>query len=204
MTSAFRASAQARGIAVSGSASVNVSSPNFAAVVAAVESVRPLPAGIFTALPPPLVNQLAGSLSSKGLNPLVLGTTAMDTPLTLSSGFKMLEGASFVSYGFPRPNAAASRFASDYHAAFGRSPVGGFPGLGFETIRLLAAAAAKGHSAEPSAIERALSGGLTLQGVELASRTYERGGDHSPAGEVGISKVYGDELQPVLASTQSP
>jgi ABC-type branched-subunit amino acid transport system substrate-binding protein len=203
-TSAFRAAVQARGISVTGSAPVNVSSPTFAGVAKAMESLRPLPAGIFTTLPPPLVNQLASSLAAKGLSPLVLGMTAMDTPLTLSSGAKALEGASFVSYGFPRVNAAASRFASDYRSAFGRSAVGSFPGLGFETVRLLAAAAARGGSAEPSAIQRALSRGLTLEGVALASRTYEPGGDHSPAGEVGISKVFTDELQPVLASRQAP
>ncbi len=201
ITSAFHSAAEAGGIKVTRSVSVPVTSTNFASVVQAFESIRPLPAGMFTALPPPLVSRLVAGLAERGLHPLVLGSTAMDTPLTLSSGGKVLENANFVSYGFPRLDAAASRFASDYRSRYGKPPVGSFPGLGFEALRLLAAAADRGGSAAPGDIQRALSGGLTLQGVALANRTYQPGGNHNPVGEVGISKVYGPELLQVVAET---
>ena len=200
ITSAFHGAAESSGIKVVRSVPVPVTSTSFASVVQAFESIRPLPAGLFTALPAPLVSRVVASLAEKGLHPLVLGSTVMDTPVSLSGG-GVLENANFVSYGFPRLDSAASRFASDFRAAYGKPPVGSFPGLGFEAIRLLAAAAGKGGSAAPGVMQRALAGGLTLQGVALASRSYQPGGNHNPVGEVGISKVYGRELLQVVAET---
>jgi len=200
ITSAFHGAAEAGGIKVIRSVPVAVTSTSFANVVQAFEAIRPLPAGLFTALPAPLISRVAAALAEKGLHPLVLGSTVMDTPVSLSGG-GVLENANFVSYGFPRLDSAASRFASDFRAAYGKPPVGSFPGLGFEAIRLLAAAAGKGGSAAPGVMQRALAGGLTLQGVALASRSYQPGGNHNPVGEVGISKVYGRELLQVVAET---
>jgi hypothetical protein len=78
--------------------------------------------------------------------------------------------------------------------------VGSFPGLGFETIRLLEAAVRGAHSAEPSAIQRALSRGLTLEGVALAERTYQPGGDHDPTSTVAIEKIVSGHLEQVFAA----
>jgi ABC-type branched-subunit amino acid transport system substrate-binding protein len=184
---------------IDGSASVSVSKPDFSSVVQAVEAIRPLPVAFFTALPPALASGLSSSLQAKGFSLIVLGSTVLDTPESLASG-KALENATFVSYGFARENAAASHFSTDYRTDFGKAPLGGFPGLGFETVRVLAAAAHRAGSADPSAIQRALTGGLTVEGVGLASRTYS-GGLHTPVGDVGISKVFSGELLPVLATT---
>ena len=200
LANAFRGAARAHGIVVTGSASVSTSSPDFSSVVHAIESTRPLPDGVFTTLPPMLASRLISSIAAKGLHSTYLGSTLMDTPFSASSAAKTLENTYFVSYGFPRVDAAASRFAADYRSDFGRPPVGSFPGLGFETVRLLAAAAQKGGSAAPNVIQRALTGGLTLKGVALASRTYA-GGEHAPVGDVGISKVFTGELLQVLATT---
>jgi hypothetical protein len=124
----------------------------------------------------------------------------MDTPLTLSSAHGTLEHAIFPSYGFMREEAAAHRFAADYRRLFHTSPVGGFPGLGFETIRLLEAAVRRARSAQPSAIQRALAAGITLHGVGLGDRTYEPGGDHEPVGEVAISELVSNALLPLVAT----
>jgi ABC-type branched-subunit amino acid transport system substrate-binding protein len=199
-TSAFRSAVQAEGIKIVGGASVPATGGNFSGVLSAYEGIRPLPTSIFAALAPPRADELALSFYHNGLHPVVLDSTVLDTAGALSTAtLTPMQAVTFTSYGFARVDAAASRFAGEYRRDFARAPVGSFPGLGFEAIRLLAAAAAKGHSAEPSAIERALSSGLTLQGVALASRTYAKGTSHDPLTEVGLAKVYTSELYELLA-----
>jgi ABC-type branched-subunit amino acid transport system substrate-binding protein len=199
LTSYFRSAAQSRSIGIVGSASVATTSTDFSRVAHAIEAASPKPSVIFTAVPPPLVTRLATGLRAQGVDQIVLGTSVMDTPLTLAGGGQALENAAFASNGFPRATAAARRFAADYRTRYGRAPVGSFPGLGLETIRLLAGTARKAGSAEPSAIQRGLAGGIALSGVGLANRTYTAGGDHDPSGEIGISKVSEGTLLPLLA-----
>jgi len=206
LTNAFRSVAQTEGIQVVGSASINTTSTDFSGLARAIKAASPSPTAIFTALPPPLVNRVAAGLLAQGVGQTVLGGTAMDTPLTLASdpkakGPKALENAIFASYGFPRASASGSGFIGDYRTTFGGEPVGAFPGLGFETIRLLEAAVHKAGSAEPSAIQQALAGGIALQGVALATRTYEPGGDHNPVGTVAVTKIASGSFFPLLAVT---
>jgi branched-chain amino acid transport system substrate-binding protein len=206
LTSAFHSVAQKEGIEVVGSASVDPTTTDFSGLAQAIKAASPSPTAIFTALPPPLVNRMAAGLLAQGVGQAVLGSAAMDTPLTLASdpkakGPKALENAIFASYGFPRVTASARRFAADYRTSFGREPVGSFPGLGFETIRLLGNAVHKAGSAEPSAVQQALTGGIALQGVALAPRTYEPGGDHNPVGTVAITKIAGGSFFPLIAVT---
>jgi hypothetical protein len=59
----------------------------------------------------------------------------------------------------------------------------------------------KAGSAQPSAIQRALTGGLALSGVGLADRVYQNRGDHNPVGQVDISKISARRLAPLVAIT---
>ncbi len=201
LTNAFRSAAQAAGIQVAGSASIATTTKDYSGLASAIKATSPPPAAIYTPLPPPLVNSFAAALLASGIDQTVIGGTAMDTPLTLSSGSKQLENAAFASYGFPRETKAAHRFAGEYASRFGRLPEGSFPALGFETVRLLEDAARNARSAEPSAIERALLAGLTLHGVGLADRAYAPNGNHDPVGEVAISKVSAGSFVPLLATS---
>jgi len=65
--------------------------------------------------------------------------------------------------------------------------------------RTLIDAVRKAGSAEPSAIQQALTGGLTLEGVGLAERSYQRGGDHDPIAEVAVSKIAAGNFLPLQA-----
>jgi branched-chain amino acid transport system substrate-binding protein len=201
MTSYFRAAAQRRGIPIVGSASVATTAGDLSSLAHAIGAANPRPSVIFTALPPPLVNQLAAGLQAQGVTQTVIGTSAMDTGLALTSNRGALEGAVFPSYGFPRESAPAYRFAGDYKKRFGGEPLGSFPGLGFETIRLLETAVREARSAEPNAVQRTLSGGLALEGVALAQRSYQPGGDHNPTSTVAIEKIVSGHFEPVLATT---
>jgi branched-chain amino acid transport system substrate-binding protein len=201
VTSYFRGAAKAQGIRIAGDASVAATTNDLSSLAARIKSSGRL-AGVFTAAPPPFVNRLGAALRAQGVDRPVIGPAAMDTPLSLSAGgAKTLENAFFTSYGFPREDAAARRFARDYSRRFHRNPVGSFPGLGLETVRLLAAAVRKAGSAEPAAIQRALAGGVVLSGEGLAERVYERGGNHNPVGQIGITKIGEGALQPLAART---
>jgi ABC-type branched-subunit amino acid transport system substrate-binding protein len=201
VTDDFQAAAQRSGVQILGSASVSMTTEDFSSLAHSIEAISPRPSIIFSALPPPFVNQMAAGLKAQGLPQSVLGASVMDTQLTLTSSRGALEGAVFPSYGFPRESPAGHHFLVSYKKRFGNEPVGSFPGLGFETIRLLETAVREARSAEPSAIQRALSRGLTLEGVALAERSYPSGGDHNPTGTVAIEKIVSGHFEPVLATT---
>jgi ABC-type branched-subunit amino acid transport system substrate-binding protein len=188
-TGYFRSAAQAKHIQLVGGASVAMSTRDFSSLAHTIQAAHPKPSAIFTALPPPFVDELAAGLAAQGVSQTVIGTAAMDTPLTLSDRRESLNDAVLSSLGFPRSSTAARRFASDYRRRFHSGPVGSFPELGLETMRLLANAARKAGSADPRAIQRALLGGITLRGVGLADRSYRAGGDHNPVGEVSVAKI---------------
>jgi ABC-type branched-subunit amino acid transport system substrate-binding protein len=203
LTSWFRSAAQAKKVQVVGSASIALSASDFSRLARAIRSAHPTPSAIFTALPPPYVNRLAAGLAADGVSQVVVGTAVMETPLTLAKDGEALNNALFSTLGFPRVSSAARRFAADYRRQFRKAPVGGFPGVGLETIRLLADAAGKAHSADPRAMQRALVGGITLPGVGLADRSYQAGGDHDPIGEVAITKIASDAFLPLFAGVPS-
>jgi ABC-type branched-subunit amino acid transport system substrate-binding protein len=199
VTSDFRAATQSKGIRILGSASVSMTTKDFSSLAHSIEAISPRPSVIFTALPPPFANQLVAGLRAQGLHQGVLGTSVIGTRLILTDNASALDGAVFPSYGFPRETQAGHHFLASYKKLFGNESVGSFPGLGFETIRVLDAAAHQAHSAEPSAIEQALSRGLFLEGVALAERRYRPGADHNPIGQVAVEKDFSGRFEPVLA-----
>jgi ABC-type branched-subunit amino acid transport system substrate-binding protein len=201
MTGYFRAAAQRKGIRIVGSASVAMTTSDFSGLAHTIEAASPRPSIIFTALPPPLVNQMAAGLKAQGIPQSVVGASVMDTQLTVTSNAGALEDSVFPSYGFPRESPAGHHFLVSYKKRFGNEPVGSFPGLGFETIRVLEAAVHQARSAEPSAIEQALSRGLALEGVALAERRYQPGTDHNPIGPVAVEKDVAGHFEQVLATT---
>jgi branched-chain amino acid transport system substrate-binding protein len=203
MTSYFRRAAQAGGIRLVGSASIAMDSRDFSGLAHSIETTNPQPSVIYTAFPPPFANRLGAALRAQGISHPLVGTTAMDTRASLSGDAEALENAFFPSYGFPREDALARRFADDYRRRFRSEPAGGFPGLGLEAIRLLEDAVRKARSAEPRAIQQALAGGITLRGVGLEDRSYQAGGDHNPTGLVAITKIASGALLPLNAATPS-
>lgn len=199
LTSYFRNAAQVKHIQLAGGASVAMSTRDFSSLAHMIQAAHPKPSAIFTALPPPFVNKLVAGLVAQGVSQTVIGTAAMDTPLTLSDRGESLNDAVLSSLGFPRLSAAARRFAADYRRRFHTDPVGSFPEVGLETIRLFEDAARKARSADPRAIQRALLSGIRLRGVGLTDRSYQAGGDHNPVGEVSVAKIASGSFLPLFA-----
>lgn len=200
----FREAAPAYQRKVVGSATIPLRDPNYAALARRILSGKVKPV-IFTTLPPPYANRLVAGLAAHGVTQAVFGNATMDTPLTVSStpAPTVTQIVYMASYGFLREDAPAEQFSSAFTKRFDTPIVGAFPGLGLETVRLLATAAETARSASPTAIDAALEGGLTLTGVGLADRTYTRDGDHNPITEVAIAKVNPGSIVPVVASVPS-
>jgi ABC-type branched-subunit amino acid transport system substrate-binding protein len=199
-TNYFRAAAQRTHIRIVGSATVSLTTKDFSGLAHTIHITSPRPSIIFTALPPPVANQMAAGLRAQGLPQSLLGASVLSTPLTFTDASALSE-AVFASYGFPPESPAARHFIATYKKLFGNEPVGSFPGLGFETIRVLEAAVHQARSAMPKAIEQALSKGLALEGVALAERRYRPGKDHNPIGPVAVEKDFtGHHFEPVLAA----
>lgn len=201
LTSDFKQAVQSKHIRVAGSASVGMNTQDFTSLAQEIKSAGPKLTAVFTALPPPAVNRLAAALQAQGVGATLFGTSVMDGRFTLTNGSAGLENAVFASYGFPRENSAAQQFAGDYAKQFGKAPLGSFPGLGYETVRLLEEASKQARSANPSAIQQALARGLTLHGIALANRRYVAGSDHNPVSEVGVEKIAGRNFEPLLAGS---
>lgn len=202
MSRYITAASGANGLKVDGNETVSLSlgDAELARVASAIKAARPQPAFVFTALPPPYVNALAAGLARNGVHRFVLGTTAMDTPLTRSApGAHALENALFGSYGFLGDTPAARDFLRAYRARYG-TPDGSFPGLGYETVHLLEAAVSKARSSDPAAIQRALRSGVDVPGAALFGRSYSAG-NHNPSGPVSIEKYFAGTFLPVLTST---
>jgi branched-chain amino acid transport system substrate-binding protein len=189
MTNDFVRAARAKGLSILGSTSVDPTTQDFSGLAQTIKGTEPKLSAVFTSLSPPAANRLGAALHTNVVDAVVFGTSALSAPITLKSGAADLNNALFTSYGFPREDSAGKRFASDYEKQFGTAPVGSFPGLGYETIRLLEAGANQAHSASPTAIEQALAQGLVLSGVALGNRRYLAGSNHNPISEVGLEKL---------------
>jgi ABC-type branched-subunit amino acid transport system substrate-binding protein len=182
---------------VVGRAGISDADAQAAALARAVTAARAT--ALFTSMSPPQVGRLVMQLRRHDVNLPIFGTTAMDTTRTLRGGVRSLQESFVASYGFARETKGGRRFRDGYRLRFGHAAVGSYPGLGYETIRVLEGAVRRARSAKPSAIQQALAGGLTIRGIALPDRSYVRGGSHNPVTSIGISKILGRRLRPVFA-----
>lgn len=206
MAGYFRTAAQAAGLRIVGDSSIPVglSNADVQRVAKAISAARPQAETVFSALPPPYLDRLAAGLVRDGVHAYVIGTSALDAPLTLSDpNVSALNNATFASYGFLRQTPAASSFLQAYTKRFGR-PVGAFPGLGFDTIGLLRQAAGKARSTDPAAIQRALLGGIDDGGAALFARSYDSPANHNPVTTVSVEKIAYGAFVPLLTSQPAP
>jgi branched-chain amino acid transport system substrate-binding protein len=154
---------------------------------------------VYASMPPREGARLAQGLRRGGVKVPIVGPSAMDTRTTLGAA-RSLQNSYVASYGFVRETAGGRRFRSLYRRSHRRSPVGSGAALGYETVRVVEAAVRRSRSATSDGVQRGLSGGLTVRGVALGDRSWPRGGSHNPVTTVGVAKVFGGRLLPVVAA----
>jgi ABC-type branched-subunit amino acid transport system substrate-binding protein len=201
----LRAAAGIYKLRVVGSATLKPDLSNANAIAAQVAKADPR--GVLTSVISPLAWKLIRDLRSHGYWRLVYGTSAMDANIGHDSKVAERDDRSvykyvwFGSYGFPRPSARP--FEDDYARMYGKLPLGSYPGLGFETIRVLAGAARKAGSIAPAALDRAFRKGFSIHGIALEDILYP-GHGRPPVASVGIVSIVRGVYFPNLSSVPGP
>ena len=127
VTNEFRQAAQAKQLRIVGTASIEGTGTDYNGLAQTIKHTEPSPSAVFTAVPPPTVNQLAAALKTQAVPVTLFATSVMDGPFAFTGGSSGLENTILGSYGFAREGRAARRFSNDYSNQFGRAPVGSFP-----------------------------------------------------------------------------
>jgi len=186
LTRYFRAALKKDDIPLVGEGTVKLDGSNLSTVAKDIRRAKPLV--ILTAVFSPYVEKIAAGLRHHGVRAPILVGDGMDAQLDLQKySWRDLSEVMFASFGFARPS--SKTFFDDYKARFRKRPVGAFPGLGLETIRVLEAAVLKAGSTAPRAIDGAFAKGFKLTGVGLSDKTYPGNGVREPITDVGISRV---------------
>jgi branched-chain amino acid transport system substrate-binding protein len=198
MSRYFREAAKLDGMKILGVGTVSLAHPNVAGVVRALKKKQPRV--ILTPIFSPYLQPVLAKLRAKGLLQPVYATEGLDAEQLLSRYAKPLDEVYYGTFGFPR--STSRTFRSDYESTFHKQLKGSFPGLGYETIRILSAAAENADSSNPMAIESAFEHGFKVKGVALGDVVYHGKGNKNPSASVGLSRIlYGDD---VILSAMDP
>jgi branched-chain amino acid transport system substrate-binding protein len=202
MAKYFKKAAPSRGISIVGTDQIPFGAQGFpqdyAAQVGKIKAVSPAPDAVMTGLFTPFVDTLAKEMRAQGLTMPIIGSDGMDTQLDLTSGGKAIEGSAFSTFGFPTPGSNTAKLMAVFAKRFG-SPDGTYPGLGYDTIKVLEAAVVKAGSTDPAKIQAALGKGMTVQGV-LGPYSYPGHGEHNPKTVVIVDRIQGGKFHLVLKS----
>ena len=193
----FREAIKRRGLTVTGEVEVQQSGSNLDAVAKEIQRTRPR--AVVTGLPAPQAVRIIVGLRSRGvLTPIYL-TSGMDIPLDLNRFGESMKDVTFATYGFARPTTSRP-FSDGYRKRFRRVAYGGFPGIGYETARVLRAAATKAKSADAAKLDRALATGLKVVGVATADNVYQSGAGRHPIADVALARLIRGEYIQVVSS----
>jgi ABC-type branched-subunit amino acid transport system substrate-binding protein len=116
----------------------------------------------------------------------LLGTHLLDTAAFASQ--PAAEGVVFTTYGFPDPGSAAAEFYAAFERRYGRRPSASAVALGYDAVRVLAAAIEAARSLDAGDIVNQLASGLFVDGA-LGRISYPGGGEHNPEVAVAVVRV---------------
>lgn len=193
----FRTAAKRRGIAVVGEASMRLDARDIAGVVAAVNKTKPRV--IFAGLYSPYSERFVLKLRKAGVRTPVYLPSGTDVPLSFARYGAAMKDVTFTSFGFPRPN-ATKRYVDAYRKRFRGDVYGSYPGIGFETARVLQTALGNSRSNTWDALDRAFTKGFRTTGVAATDLAYAPENGRHPTAEVGLARIIRGEYVPVVAS----
>ncbi len=202
MSKYFQKAAPSRGVKIVGVGQIPFGATGFpqdyASIVSNIKRVSPAPDAVMTGLFSPFNDSLVKEMRSEGLKMPVLGADGWDTTLNLTAGGTAIEGCAFSTFGYPSKGSSTAKFIARFKSRFG-SPDGIYPGLGYDTIKVLEAAAIKADSTDPQKIAAALGSGLTVNG-SLGKIVYPGKGEHNPRNTVAVNQIRGHKFRLVLKS----
>jgi branched-chain amino acid transport system substrate-binding protein len=197
----FKKAAPSRGIQIVGTDDIPFGATGFpqdySAIATKIKNNSNGAQAIMTGLFSPFVDFLARDLRRAGVNLPVIGTDGMDTQLNLTTGKDAVNGYAFTAFGFPDKGSPTARFYAQFKGRFGGSPDGSYPALGYDTIKVLAAAVIKSGSLDGKVIQAALANGMTIQGA-LGPVRYKGSNQHNPTNIVAALQIKGGKFVKVL------
>jgi len=201
MTGELRKWAKRDGINIVGEASLSGGAHGLTSLAKRIRKLNP--AIVFAAVPSPGIESIITELRQKRVLSAFLVTDGMDAALDLARyrtgpANSSLEQVVFATFGFPRTT--SGRFVNDYEAAFRKKIVGSFPGLGYETVQVLEAAARRASALTPAGLNASFAKGFTVKGVVLEDTRYQGHGHRQPVTNVGLAEVVRDQYVPLFVS----
>jgi ABC-type branched-subunit amino acid transport system substrate-binding protein len=201
MLGELRAYAKRNKLKVVGQASVPLGSRGLAGLANKIRKANP--GMVFAAVPSPTIESIISSLRQRQVTSPFFVTDGMDASINFlryrdGPDSSSLEDVVFATFGFPRTSSA--QFSREYGAAYGKQPLGSFPGLGYETLHVLETAAQRAATPTPAGLNAAFAKGFTAKGVALEDITYPGHGHRQPVNSVGLAEVIRDAYVALLTS----
>jgi ABC-type branched-subunit amino acid transport system substrate-binding protein len=197
----LRAFAKRNKVKIVGQASVPVGSPDVAGLANRIRKANP--GIVFASIPSPNIESIVAGLRRQQVKSAFFVTDGMDAAINFfryrdGPVSSSIEEVIFATPGLPRPSSA--RFFSDYAEAYGKRPIGNFPGLGFQTAHVLETAAQRAAALTPAGLDATFAKGFTVKGVALEDITYRGHGHRQPTTNVGLAEIVRDQYAPLFTS----
>jgi branched-chain amino acid transport system substrate-binding protein len=158
----FKDAAAKLGMKVVGEDFYKVGATDYASNITKIKNLNPKPDVIFSSIFVPDSGTFVKQLRAAGVTVPVISGDGSDSPLLTKIGGKGAEGTCVVTHAFPVQGEPTEAFYGKYKTEYGVSPDTAFAGVGYNNVKLLAAAVQKAKSTDPNAIAKALSGGMKL------------------------------------------
>ena len=164
---------------------------DFSAQIAKIKALATPPDMLYVSSGPDEIGTLVKQLREAGIDEPVFGGDGYDTPLLLQTAGDAANDVYFTTHALFDPTQATQRqkeFIDAYQTRFGTPPESAFAGLGYDAVKLLAAAIEHG-SAKQKAIPGALEATQDFPGV--TGDISFAPGVHIPEKQVTVVHVQG-------------
>jgi branched-chain amino acid transport system substrate-binding protein len=166
---------------------------DFSSNITKIQHASKKPDVIVTGAFAPDISVFTKQLRAAGVKTPVVGTDGCDTQVTLTTGGSAMNGLTFTTFAFPKPGTATAKLYKAYKAKFGKNPDSSYVALGYNAMKVLAAAVGKAGSTDPKAIRNALKG-LTVKSPS-GDLHYPASGAPNPKVNVAVVTVKKGKFQ---------
>ena len=177
---------------VLGKTTYKLDQQDFSAEVTKIKALEPQPDVIMTAAYEPNFPAFIKQLRAAGVTAQVIGSDGIDSPTTFSLG-EVAEGVVFTTAGHATPGSELEKFNSLFKEKTGKDSETVFNAIGYDLVKVIAAAVEKAGSTEPTALRDAIA---DLENVRGATSliTY-KGTQGMPVREVSLVRVKGGDRE---------
>lgn len=184
---------------VVGEAVYSLGQQDFSAIVTQIGAFDPAPDVIMTAAYEPDFPAFIRQLRASGVVIPVIGSDGIDSPTTFSLG-EVAEGVVFSTAGFAQDDNALANFYVAFEKKYGRPSETIYTALGYDIIKVVAAAVEAAGSTDGPALRDAIAGLENVQGA-TGLITYAGREDRVPLRPVTLVRVTGGERELVIQET---